>query len=112
MPESTLKYYPVLVQILLPLEGQTVVTYRAGVVTRYGEWITDHRLLHRFVMEYKGPSFTGTMAANDLHRTEGLEYLARKRIKTRREGKTLEDLVEVTLDLRQTPLTLSPATVV
>lgn len=108
MPESV-KYYPVVARILLPLQPGTVACFRASVVSRLGVLNADERLLHRFLMEYKGTTLS--CDANNASHVEGcrssiLEYLTRKCNKSARfENRQLETRTEIEIDLRRvTPL--------
>lgn len=109
MPESV-KYYPVVARILLLLEDKPIVSFRASVISRPGEFVADYRLVHRFIMEYKGATYTCD-ASNpeyvDFYRCRAEDYLRDTCSKASRyKGKTLEQQVGIEIDLRAVNPTL------
>lgn len=105
MPESSVvKYYPIIARILLLLDGQPLVTFRASIVaSNNAEVATDYRMIHRFIMEYKGFSESCGERREycEMYRRKAEVYLATKVGKAKRfEGKTLEPMVEIEIDLR------------
>ncbi|MDO8576326.1 MAG: hypothetical protein Q7R90_03355 [bacterium] len=110
MPESTIKFYPVIARVLLLLGGLPLVTFRAAIVAVRAEELASYRMVHRFVMEYKGPSdsCSDNKECVNGYRDKAKQYLEKKMAKARRfEGKTLEPMVEVEIDLRRVKPTLA-----
>lgn len=113
MPESTIKYYPVIARILLLLGGLPLVTFRASIVSMSPEEVASYRMVHRFLMEYKGRS-KSCSENNEAYvhhsRDQMLEYLGEKTDKFKRNGnKPIEPVVEVVIDLRGVTPTLAIA---
>lgn len=115
MPESSaVKYYPIIARILLLLGGLPLVTFRASIVaSENAEVATDYRMIHRFIMEYKGYSESCSERREEdcrMYRRKAEVYLAMKVGKAKRfEGKTLEPMVEIEIDLRGVTPTLAIA---
>lgn len=104
MPESTIKYYPVLAKILLTLNGKPVVSYRGLIIAVSGEFIANDHLIPRFVTGYKGASFDFAeeiAGDRDVWKPDAIAYLNKKeRKKNFFEGMQLEPMVEVEINLR------------
>jgi regulator of sigma D len=104
MPEDTIKFYPFIARILLLLDGLPLVTFRAAIVAARAEDITSYRMIHRFVMEYKGRS--ESCSENDDYMAmchfKIYEYLQSKLHKARwYENRSLQPVTEVEINLRE-----------
>lgn len=111
MPD-TLKYYPVLARLLLLLEGNPIITYRAAIVTRQQPFIIDYRMVYRFVTEYKGGEYGGAEQYHELHRSQAMRYLEKLIYKAEwYDKKALEPMVEVEINLRGVKAVKVPKTI-
>lgn len=108
MPESDVKYFPVLARILLLLDGKPITLFRTSIVSRRKSLEPDFDLVHRFVTEYKGKSRDCAEGhpVEAMYRTEMIEHLTTKCKKEAHfMGKKYEPMVEITIDLRGAKVT-------
>lgn len=110
MPEETVKYYPVIARILTLLQGESLMTFRAAIISRKGAFEHHDGVIPRFLMEYKGASCSCS-TINEQHvefyRGQIRDYLSRKCLMARREQKQLELKVEIIIDLRSATFSLA-----
>jgi hypothetical protein len=109
MPESNVKYYPVLARILMRLGEGSIVAFRGTIVTRAGGLSVDHALMHRIVTEYKGETLCCNMDVPQYfehYRERALEHLTNRCRKRRLpagfppEDSKYEPVTEIVIDLR------------
>ena len=111
MPESTVKYYPVIARILLCLGGLPLVTFRASIVSVTPDELSSYRMVHRFIMEYKGPSDSCNEEEVHmrLYRDKAVRYLQGKAYRAKRyHNQILEPIVEIEIDLRGVTVGIQP----
>ncbi|MFA7309471.1 MAG: hypothetical protein WC050_01065 [Candidatus Paceibacterota bacterium] len=111
MPESSVKYYPVIARILLLLGGLPLVTFRASVVSVTPDELSSYRMVHRFIMEYKGPSDSCAEEEVNmrLYRDKAARYLQGKIYRAKRyKNQILEPTVEIEINLRGVTARVQP----
>lgn len=110
MPESDVKYFPVLARILLHLGGAPLVMYRVAIVTQRGDFKAEYDLVHRFLTNYKGKSREcgEDHSVADAYRDEMVAHLTKKCAKELHfKGKVYEPQIEIVIDLRAAKVTLA-----
>ncbi len=109
MPE--IEYHPVLTRILYSVPDRSTVhqkvAFRAAIVSgqiEYAERCATIKLIPRFLMTYKGPTYAANYDDESqvaAARAEAVEYLNKKCEKSKRfEGKAIGNMVETEIDLR------------
>jgi hypothetical protein len=102
---ETVKYHPVLARIKLLLNDASspLISFRATVISRKGDFVADYSLVHRLVTEYKGKTFS-CEASNAIYvahyRAEALMYLGEKIGKlSASQRDSLEPVKKIEIDL-------------